>query len=287
MKILITGAFGQLGNSLKNFLSINDEVFRTGLNIPTGGKGLQLNIVDKIMLKDIISSISPDVIINLAALTNVDFCESNPEIAKEVNTNGVQNLVDVFSGKIIHLSTDYVFDGLKGPYKEEDQINPISVYGKTKYDAEKIVLDKNNNLVLRANVLYNMFGNNKASFLNWVVNNLKNKNSIQVVNDQFNNPTWTESIAEILVNCLNKDMSGLYHWGDQDYLSRYDFAIKIAESYNLKSDLIEQIPTSQLKQIAPRPLNGGLDQSKLKKYLNITPPSINDCLDAIRIKEMK
>ena len=287
MKILITGAFGQLGNSLKNFLSINDEVFRTGLNIPTGGKGLQLNIVDKIMLKDIISSTSPDVIINLAALTNVDFCESNPEIAKEVNTNGVQNLVDVFSGKIIHLSTDYVFDGLKGPYKEEDQINPISVYGKTKYDAEKIVLDKNNNLVLRANVLYNMFGNNNASFLNWVVNNLKNKNSIQVVNDQFNNPTWTESIAEILVNCLNKDMSGLYHWGDQDYLSRYDFAIKIAESYNLKSDLIKQISTSQLKQMAPRPLNGGLDQSKLKKYLNIIPPSINDCLDAIRIKEMK
>ena len=287
MKILITGAFGQLGNSLKNFLSINDEVFRTGLNIPTGGKGLQLNIVDKIMLKNIISSISPDVIINLAALTNVDFCESNPEIAKEVNTNGVQNLVDVFSGKIIHLSTDYVFDGLKGPYKEEDQINPISVYGKTKYDAEKIVLDKNNNLVLRANVLYNMFGNNNASFLNWVVNNLKNKNSIQVVNDQFNNPTWTESIAEILVNCLNKNMSGLYHWGDQDYLSRYDFAIKIAESYNLKSDLIKQISTSQLKQMAPRPLNGGLDQSKLKKYLNITPPSINDCLDAIRIKEMK
>jgi len=287
MKILITGAFGQLGNSLKNFLSINDEVFRTGLNIPTGGKGLQLNIVDKIMLKDIISSTSPDVIINLAALTNVDFCESNPEIAKEVNTNGVQNLVDVFSGKIIHLSTDYVFDGLKGPYKEEDQINPISVYGKTKYDAEKIVLDKNNNLVLRANVLYNMFGNNKASFLNWVVNNLKNKNSIQVVNDQFNNPTWTESIAEILVNCLNKDMSGLYHWGDQDYLSRYDFAIKIAESYNLKSDLIKQISTSQLKQMAPRPLNGGLDQSKLKKYLNIIPPSINDCLDAIRIKEIK
>lgn len=287
MKILITGAFGQLGNSLKNFLSINDEVFRTGLNIPTGGKGLQLNIVDKIMLKDIISSVSPDVIINLAALTNVDFCESNPEIAKEVNTNGVQNLVDVFSGKIIHLSTDYVFDGLKGPYKEEDQINPISVYGKTKYDAEKIVLDKNNNLVLRANVLYNMFGNNKASFLNWVVNNLKNKNSIKVVNDQFNNPTWTESIAEILVNCINKDMSGLYHWGDQDYLSRYDFAIKIAESYNLKSDLIKQISTSQLKQMAPRPLNGGLDQSKLKKYLNIIPPSINDCLDAIRIKEMK
>ena len=287
MKILITGAFGQLGNSLKNFLSINDEVFRTGLNIPTGGKGLQLNIVDKIMLKDIISSTSPDVIINLAALTNVDFCESNPEIAKEVNTNGVQNLVDVFSGKIIHLSTDYVFDGLKGPYKEEDQINPISVYGKTKYDAEKIVLDKNNNLVLRANVLYNMFGNNKASFLNWVVNNLKNKNSIQVVNDQFNNPTWTESIAEILVNCLNKDMSGLYHWGDQDYLSRYDFAIKIAESYNLKSDLIKQISTSQLKQMAPRPLNGGLDQSKLKKYLNIIPPSINDCLDAIKTKEMK
>ena len=140
MKILITGAYGQLGNSLSKFLSTRHEVFRTGLNIPKGGKGLQLNIVDKIMLKDMILSISPDVIINLAALTNVDFCELNPKIAKEVNTNGVQNLADVFPGKIIHLSTDYVFDGLNGPYKEEDEINPISVYGKTKYDAEKSII---------------------------------------------------------------------------------------------------------------------------------------------------
>ncbi|MBT5781554.1 MAG: sugar nucleotide-binding protein, partial [Candidatus Marinimicrobia bacterium] len=134
MKILITGAYGQLGYSLSKFRSTKDKVYRTGVKIPLGEKGLRLNIIDNIMLKDIISSLSPDIIINLAAITNVDFCESNPKIAKEINTNGVQNLVDVFPGKIIHLSTDYVFDGLNGPYKEEDQINPISVYGKTKYD---------------------------------------------------------------------------------------------------------------------------------------------------------
>ena len=281
MKILITGAYGQLGNSLNKFLNPKDEVFRTGLNIPTGEKGLQLNIVDKMMLKDILLSISPDVIINLAALTNVDFCESNPKIAREVNTNGVHNLVDIFPGKIIHLSTDYVFDGLNGPYKEEDQINPISVYGKTKYDAEKIVLEGDNNLVLRGNVLYDMSKNNNASFLNWVVNNLKNKNSIKVVDDQFNNPTWTESIAKVLMSCLDNNISGLYHWGDEDYLSRYEFAIKIANAYNLENSLIKKISTSELNQTAPRPLNGGLDQNKLKNILNIRPPNISDCLNTL------
>lgn len=281
MKILITGAYGQLGNSLNKFLNPKDEVFRTGLNIPTGEKGLQLNIVDKMMLKDILLSISPDVIINLAALTNVDFCESNPKIAREVNTNGVHNLVDIFPGKIIHLSTDYVFDGLNGPYKEEDQINPISVYGKTKYDAEKIVLEGDNNLVLRGNVLYDMSKNNNASFLNWVVNNLKNKNSIKVVDDQFNNPTWTESISKVLMSCLDNNISGLYHWGDEDYLSRYEFAIKIANAYNLENSLIKKISTSELNQSAPRPLNGGLDQNKLKNILNIRPPNISDCLNTL------
>ena len=286
MKILITGAYGQLGNSLSKFLSTRHEVFRTGLNIPKGGKGLQLNIVDKIMLKDMVLSISPDVIINLAALTNVDFCELNPKIAKEVNTNGVQNLADVFPGKIIHLSTDYVFDGLNGPYKEEDKINPISVYGKTKYDAEKIVLEKDNNLVLRGNVLYDISRNNTASFLSWVVNNLKDNNSIKVVYDQINNPTWTESIAKVLISCLNNNISGLYHWGDEEYLSRYAFAIKIAKAYNLESSLIKKISTSELNQPAPRPLNGGLNQNKLKNILNIKPTNINDCLNAISIKEV-
>lgn len=281
MKILITGAYGQLGNSLNKFLNPKDEVFRTGLNIPTGERGLQLNIIDKIMLKDILLSISPDVIINLVALTNVDFCELNPKIAKEVNTNGVHNLVDVFPGKIIHLSTDYVFDGLNGPYKEEDQINPISVYGKTKYESEKIVLERDNNLVLRGNVLYDMSKNNNASFLNWVVNNLKNKNLIKVVDDQFNNPTWTESIAKVLMSCLDNNISGLYHWGDEDYLSRYEFAIKIANAYNLENSLIKKISTSELNQSAPRPLNGGLDQNKLKNILNIRPPNINDCLNTL------
>jgi len=285
MKILITGAYGQLGYSLSKFRSTKDKVYRTGVKIPLGEKGLRLNIIDNIMLKDIILSLSPDIIINLAAITNVDFCESNPKIAKEINTNGVQNLVDVFPGKIIHLSTDYVFDGLNGPYKEEDQINPISVYGKTKYDAEKIVLEKENNLVLRANVLYDSLKDNNASFLNWVVNNLKNKNSIKVVDDQYNNPTWTESIAKVLMLCLNNNISGLYHWGDEDYLSRYDFAIKIAKAYGLESSLIKKIPTSELNQLAPRPLNGGLDQNKLKNILKIIPPKINDCLNAILIKE--
>ena len=133
-----------------------------------------------------VSAISPDIIINLAALTNVDLCESNPDLAHAINFQGVKNLVNVFKGPIIHLSTDYVFDGKLGQYKENDITNPINVYGVTKFKAEKILLEKSKeSLVIRTNVLYDYQSQSKASFLNWVVDSLNRGEKIKVVDDQF------------------------------------------------------------------------------------------------------
>ena len=130
MRILLTGAYGQLGISLNQILKINHDVYNTGINIPKNKKGFHLNIQDKVQVKNLVNYIKPNLIINLAAITNVDFCETNCNLATEVNTNGVKNIYDSFGGKIIHLSTDYVFDGRDGPYSEKDQVNPISIYGK-------------------------------------------------------------------------------------------------------------------------------------------------------------
>ena len=215
-------------------------------------------------------------------MTQVDGCELNPNLAKEINIAGVQHLCDSFDGKIIHLSTDYVFDGENGPYSEDDPVCPLSVYGETKLESERILLNHNpNHLVIRGNVIYDDSETTKASFLNWVVNSLKEKQEIQVVNDQVNNPTWTKSMADIIALCIEKDLSGIVHWGDADHLNRYDFAIKIAEKYVLDSKLIKAITTEELNQAAPRPLKSGLKSDKLVQALNVVPPSIDECLNAI------
>ena len=281
-KILITGSTGQLGNSLgKVFKSRYDLVF-TSRTKPNKNTNYFLDITNSLLVKDMVSAISPDIIINLAAQTNVDLCESNPDLAYAINFQGVKNLVNVFKGPIIHLSTDYVFDGKLGQYKENDITNPINVYGLTKYKAEKVLLEKSKeSLVIRTNVLYDYQSKAKSSFLNWVVDSLKRGEKIKVVDDQFNNPTWTNSISVVIDRAIRADLNGLIHWGDFDWISRYDFANKIADKFNLQSNLIEPIKTEELNQVAPRPLNGGLDTTLAQDLLRLEPPQIDDCLDQI------
>ena len=282
MRILITGAFGQLGSAVSRHLSEDFDIIRTGRSIPHGKNGIILDVLNQIYFKEVIQATEPDLVINLAAMTPVDGCELNPNLAKEINITGVQHLCDSFDGKIIHLSTDYVFDGENGPYSEDDPVCPLSVYGETKLESERILLNHNpNHLVIRGNVIYDDSETTKASFFNWVVNSLKEKQEIQVVNDQVNNPTWTKSMADIIALCIEKDLSGIVHWGDADHLNRYDFAIKIAEKYVLDSKLIKAITTEELNQAAPRPLKSGLKSDKLVQALNVVPPSIDECLNAI------
>jgi len=284
MRVLITGGFGQLGFALYDALSRIDQydIIRTGRTIPNGQEGITLDIQNQVYLKEVVHSTKPDIIINLAAMTNVDACEKYPELAGEINVAGLQHICDSFSGKIIQLSTDYVFNGKCGPYTEEDQVCPISIYGKTKLASERILLENNaNNLVVRGNVLYDDLPHTKASFLNWVISSLNGNQEIKVVEDQFNNPTWTRSMADIIELSIANDLSGIIHWGDADHINRFDFAIKIAEKFSLDASLIKPILTKDLKQIAPRPLQSGLVTARLVKILDVVPPSINDCLDEL------
>ncbi len=285
MKILITGALGQLGETLSLTLSNYNEVIRTVKNNLINEECLILDITNKVLLKEVINIVRPDLIINLAALTNVDYCEQRPNLAKQINLRGVENICEVFTGKIIQISTDYVFDGKNGPYLEEDKVCPISIYGKTKLDAEKTILNHNsNNLIIRTNVLYSENLNSDASFLGWVVNSLKNKKKINVVKDQFNNPTWTQSLTNVICLCIKNHISGLVNWGDKDYLNRYDFALKIAKVFNLDSTFIKPILTKDLNQVAKRPLKSGLISKKLENILNVSSPTIDECLEIIKGK---
>lgn len=284
MRILITGAFGQLGHALQSILSkkSNYELICTGRKVKKGQEGIPLDIRNQVALKELINTTAPDILINLAAMTNVDACELNPKLAGEINVAGLEHICDSFKGKIIHLSTDYVFDGTSGPYKEDDPLNPISIYGKTKLASEHILLEKDiKNLVIRGNVLYDYTPNTSASFLNWVVSSLKSNQEIKVVEDQFNNPTWTRSMSDIIELSIENDLEGIIHWGDSVHISRFEFAKLIAKKFSLNESLIKPVLTSELNQPARRPLQSGLSTEKLVNMLDIIPPSIDDCLDEI------
>ena len=284
MRILITGAFGQLGHALQSILSkkSNYELICTGRKVKKGQEGIPLDIRNQVALKELINTTAPDILINLAAMTNVDACELNPKLAGEINVAGLEHICDSFKGKIIHLSTDYVFDGTSGPYKEDDPLNPISIYGKTKLASEHILLEKDTkNLVIRGNVLYDYSPHTSASFLNWVVSSLKGNQEIKVVEDQFNNPTWTRSMSDIIELSIENDLEGIIHWGDSEHISRFEFAKLIAKKFSLNESLIKPVLTSELNQPARRPLQSGLSTEKLVNMLDIIPPSIDDCLDEI------
>ena len=138
-----------------------------------------------------------------------------------------------------------------------------------------------NSLIIRANVIYDYFNKSSASFLNWVIDSLKNKKEINVVNDQVNNPTWASSMAVVIDRAIELELTGILHWGDRELLNRYEFANKIADSFKLNKSLIKPISTIDLKQDALRPLKCGLKTDYAQKVLKLEPPSIKDCLNSI------
>ena len=280
--ILLTGAYGQLGLSFGKLFHSKYEIYFSGRNY-NPKSGIYLDITNPILYDEVLNLIKPDLVINFAALTNVDLCEKNPELGYSINLGGLTNLVDLFDGPIIQISTDYVFDGKDCPYEEKDITNPINVYGASKIESEKILLENSkDSLIIRTNVLYDYSQNTSASFLNWVIESLKKEYEINVVEDQWSNPTWTSSLAVVIEKAIDKGLSGILHWGDGDLINRYEFAVKIAKTFNLKTSLIKPVLTEHLKQIAKRPLKSGLKPNLAQKILNVEPPSIEECLDSIK-----
>jgi len=280
--ILLTGAYGQLGLSFRKLFDSKYEIYFSGKNY-NPKSGIYLDITNPILYNEVLNFVKPDLVINFAALTNVDLCEKKPELAYSINLGGLTNLVDLFNGPIVQISTDYVFDGENGPYVEDDITNPINVYGASKLESEKILLENSkDNLIIRTNVLYDYSKSTSASFLNWVVESLKSENEINIVEDQWNNPTWTSSLAVVIEKAIDKGVSGLFHWGDEDWINRYEFANKIASTFSLKTSLIKPILTKDLKQIAKRPLKSGLKTDFAQKILNLEPPTVEECLDSIK-----
>ena len=285
-KVLITGAGGQLGSSieLEDFIMITTSRFHNdAVESPTIDADLDITNEDQV--KAVIAENDPDIIVHLAAMTNVDGCELNPDQAYEVNVRGTVNLLNHFNGKFVLLSTDYVFDGNEGPYSENDTVNPKNVYGKTKLEAERKVREFSADwLILRTNVVWNIGGKYKASFVDWLVEELDEGNQVRIVTDQWNNPTHTEDLGCVINELLKHDASGLYHYGSAEVLNRYDFARLIANIYNLDENLIKPIMTQELNQLAKRPLRSGLKTNKIERDFAIIPAVLREDIEKIALR---
>jgi len=287
-KILITGAFGQLGSAvLKRFQDV--EILATDIFIPPLSSGsFSMEILDVTKSEDVVKVLKrfqPDVVLNLAAMTNVDGCEANPEVAEKINSGGVRNFLEVFGGMFIQISSDYVFNGKAGPYDEEDIPDPINVYGRTKLDSDKFVMQYQNSwCIVRTNVVFDYSKHSDASFVKWVINSLQNNKQIRVVHDQWNNPTWTYALADILGVIVEKESVGLYHYGGAEQINRLEFAKTIAKVFHLDDSLITPITTESLNQIAPRPLKCGLKTHLIKSKLQVTTLPLEVSLKDIKSK---
>lgn len=292
-KFFITGANGLLGQQLVEVFSQKHQVFASDLHSDSftthpDVKYESLDILEKDKLKTLISSFKPELIVNAAAYTDVDGCETNREKAREVNVGGLENLSEICKQekiKLIHISTDYVFDGKSGPYSEDDPPNPISYYGKSKLEGElKIKQSGIDNIIVRTNVLYGLGKKINPNFFTWVLDKLKKEEKIKIVTDQLNNPTLADDLACAIQELWEKKFTGIINISGSEYLSRYDFAQKIAHEFDLKKDLISPVKTEDLKQKASRPYKGGLKIELAKRILNTRLSDISQGLEHLKKK---
>lgn len=263
--ILITGS-GLLGKDMISVLrrDLGEAVGTYNSRQKEGA--IRLDVTDREGTIRSIARLGPDVIVHTAAQANVDYCEDHREEALAVNAYGTRNIVDAArasGSKVVYISTDFVFDGAKGMYREDDAVNPVSVYAYSKLLGEYYVKDCPGYIIARTSVVY---GDARQSFVSWVRDSLAAGQKIRVFTDQFNSPTFSIDCAEAVSALIRGGAAGIFHTAGGERISRYEFARKIAAFYGLDGGLIEPITTGMLSQKARRPADSSLDVGKVCAY---------------------
>lgn len=259
MKYLVTGYKGQLGydvvRELKNRNVSDSDIYPMDIN------DMDITNRDQVMAK--VNEIKPDVIFHNAAWTNVDGAEDMQEACEKVNYLGAKNMADaakMVGAKIVYISTDYVFDGTKeGMYEVDDKPNPLSVYGKTKYQGEEAVREYENHFIVRISWV---FGINGKNFIRTMLKLSESRDELNVVADQVGSPTYTVDLAKLLVDMVSTEKYGTYHANNEGFCSWAEFAKYIFESSNIDMK-VNPIPTKDYPQKATRPLNSKLSKKSL------------------------
>ncbi|MCX6256920.1 MAG: SDR family oxidoreductase [Bacteroidia bacterium] len=291
--VLITGSNGLLGQKLVYLLSGVEKIrvvaTSKGENRMMRKNGYVYEPLDITNLKEIeklILRYYPDVIINTAAITSADQCESDHKKCYKVNVKAVENLVKAANyiyAQVIQLSTDFIFDGKKGKYLEEDDTDPLSYYGKSKLESEMIVKETAERWALvRTSLVYGVTGNSgRTNFPLMVKQALTNNQKIRVNNDQYRTPTLAEDLAAGISAITNLDSVGIYHIAGAEYMSVLDIALKTAEFFSLDKSLIVPVKSADLNEVATRPLKAGLNIDKARVELKFSPHTFRQGLEII------
>lgn len=290
-KIVVAGARGLLGQKTMEIFRRESEYELIPCEIRAGSEGfVELDITDRQKVMDTVGSIKPAVIINAAAFTDVDRAEIEREIAYKVNATAVGYLAEaahIFNAKLVHISTDYIFNGRKGNYAEDSLPDPVDYYGKTKLAGENLAKSQLSDLaILRTQVLYGFGEGVKKNFVLWVLEKLSKSERFSVVTDQIGNPTLADELAFAVLKVVKKRATGVYHVSGFETMSRHEFARQIAEVFGFDASMISTTTSDKLMQKAKRPMNSSFICLKAQTDLGINMPSVRDSLSLMK-QQMK
>ncbi|MFT5668880.1 MAG: dTDP-4-dehydrorhamnose reductase [Vicingaceae bacterium] len=287
-KILVTGSNGLLGQKLVALLASDNEIeliaTSRGGNRILKVTGFTYESMDITSAKDVMrvfGKFKPEVVINTAAMTNVDACESDKKECWLLNVTAVEHLIAAskkHETHLIHLSTDFIFDGEAGPYKETDKPNPLSYYGESKLAAEKLLQNATCTwAIARTIIVYGIVEDmSRSNIVLWAKAALEKKQKLTIVNDQFRSPTLAEDLAKGCVLIAKKQAVGIYHLSGKDTMSIVDLVRRVAKYYKLDESYIEEITTASLNQAAKRPPKTGFILDKAVKELGYNPVSFEE-----------
>ncbi len=287
-KILVTGSNGLLGQKLTDLYIQNNQIqliaTGRGINrhpIKENYEYVEMDITDAENVTEVLNKYKPHSVIHTAAMTNVDACELDHEACIKNNIDAVKNVAiasEQIGAHLIHLSTDFIFDGTSGPYKEDAQPNPISFYGNSKLRAEEIVMKYSNNWAIARTVL--VFGlvadMSRTNIVLWAKDALENKKPIKVVDDQFRTPTLAEDLAMGCALIEQCEAKGIFNISGKDFINIYNLVEKVAQHFSLSMENVERVSSVTLSQPAKRPPITGFDISKAIKELGYKPHSFEE-----------
>lgn len=288
--ILVTGSNGLLGQKITEKVlaggSIKLIATSKGANrypVKQGYEYAEMDILNPDQVREVVEKYKPDAIVHTAAMTNVDTCEAQKELAYALNVGAVQTLISLCGEKniqLIHLSTDFVFDGADGPYKEEDAVNPVSYYGETKVLAEELLkASRIKWAVIRTILVYGITSDmSRSNIVLWAKGALEKGSPINVVNDQWRMPTLAEDLAEACLLAVEKEAQGIYHISGKDYMSIADLVRKVADYWALDKSVLSEVSSESLNQTAKRPVKTGFVLDKAIGDLNYQPHSFEEGL---------
>jgi dTDP-4-dehydrorhamnose reductase len=294
MKILLTGANGLLGQRLtgqlleKGYEVIGISRGPARITVPASRSFIykDLDITDGPAVEQFILENSPGIIVHAAAMTQVDQCELDKQTCYNINVTATRFIIDAakqVGSKLIYVSTDFIFDGTAGPYKEDAEPAPVNYYGSTKLVAEKAVMESGLEWAIARTVL--VYGvapsTGRTNIVSWIKQNLEKGTAIKMVTDQWRTPTFVDDLAAGIVLIIEKNATGIFNLSGEELMTPYEMAVETARFLKLNESLIQSSLSPEIKQPAMRPPKTGFDVSKAKKVLGFRPVSFREGLQLI------